>query len=129
MPFFSAISLISSLVTMVFTVYSFPFIKPSCRRRKMIYQVKMILVWLPFSKTHSPLSSLTATPRRSPSGSQAIARSASISRALSNAILNAAGSSGLAEATVGKSPSVTICSGIVVMLVNPQFFRESGTSL
>ena len=95
----------------------------SCKRMRYIRQV-----WLPLISTHSPLSSLQAIPTRSASGSLAITKSASISLARFTAIVNASAFSGFGETTVGKLPSLIICSGTVYTFSNPHIFNARGIS-
>ena len=82
---------------------------------------------LPLMITHSPLSSRHTIARRSASGSVATTRSALsfvpsfIPRVIASAF------SGLGETTVGKVPSITICSGTTLMFWNPQERKQSGT--
>ena len=73
--------------------------------------------------------SLTAIPNRSESGSVPITISALILSANSNAIFNAAGSSGLGDFTVGKFPSGLRCSSTMVTSVNPACFKAAGIAI
>ncbi len=84
-------------------------------------------VWFPLIIIHSPLSSRHTMARRSASGSVATTRSA-LSRvpSLMPSVM-ASGFSGLGLTTVGKFPSMTICSGTTWMFWKPHERRHKGT--
>ena len=69
-----------------------------------------------------------AAPKRSASGSEASTISAPVSSAFLIASSRAAGSSGLGETTVGKSPLTTSCSGTLMIFVKPILRKASGIS-
>ena len=83
--------------------------------------------WVPLMMTHSPLSLRQTIAIRSASGSEAITRSAPslvpsfIPRVMASAF------SGFGLTTVGKLPSITICSGTTWMFWKPQLRRHIGT--
>ena len=81
-------------------------------------------VWLPFSRTYSPLALRSATPIRSESGSVASTRSAPSREPSSMALAIVLRSSGLGDSTVGKLPSMTACSSTSETFVKPHLRSE-----
>ena len=83
-------------------------------------------VWLPFSISHSPFGLRHTMARRSASGSLAMTRSALSFVPSFMPRVMASEFSGLGETTVGKLPSMTICSGTTWMFWKPHERRASG---
>lgn len=78
--------------------------------------------WLPESALNSPLSSLTATPRRSESGSVPNTTSACILSASAMPMDKVSLNSGLGTLTVENSGSLVVCSSTTETLM-PRRFR------
>ena len=87
------------------------------------------IVWFPLSKTILPSVFLTATPSLSESGSVPITISAFVFSANANAMVNASGSSGFGDFTVGKFPSGSACSATIFTSVKPAFAKTLGIDL
>ena len=129
-PYLSAIAFCSSVVTSVFTKHARPrFASLSFPCSNIVftrYQAIKDPIWFPVRSCISPEPLRTTTPIRSQSGSVPITASACTSSARSTPIANAAAFSGFGEATVGKAPFWSSCSGTVTTS-NPSSRRSGQT--